>query len=79
MDKRLELLIKYYNRAEDIMAYIQSDPILYSIRDDVVDTLCSAVIGMLGVKNGFSVIPEKPMEDNKRILLQMVYSNLRIK
>lgn len=79
MDKRLELLSKYYSKTEDIKAYIHSDPTLYSIRDDVVDALCLAVIGMLGIKNGFSAIPEKPMEDNKGILMQMVYPNFREK
>lgn len=46
------------------------------MKDDVIDALCLAVIGMLGTKNGFATIPKKPMKDSKGILMQMVYPNL---
>lgn len=76
MSKRLELLSKYYYRTEDIKVHIYSNPTLYGMKDDVVDALCLAVIGMLGIGNGFGAIPNRPMRDNRGILMQMIYPNI---
>lgn len=72
--KRLELLSRYYKETEEIASLVFSDKKLSRIADDVIDALCLAVSGMIGIRNGFKSIPENPMKDNKGITMQMVYS-----
>lgn len=74
MQKRFEVLSRYYNKTEDIKALIYADLRLSRIKDDVIDSLCLAVTGMLGINNGFKTIPEKPMKDRRGIVMQMVYA-----
>lgn len=76
MNKRLDLLSKYYDKTEEIKSIIFSNPTLKNMKDDIVDALCLAVIGKLGLENGFKTIPENPMKDNKNIIMQMVYADL---
>lgn len=74
IEKRLDLLSKYYDRTDEIRELIHSDIKLKWFKDDVIDALCLAVTGMLGFENGFKTIPEDPIEDSMRILMQMVYA-----
>lgn len=74
IEKRLNLLSKYYEKTKEIKTLIYSEPGLKTIKDDVIDALCLAVIGMLGFKNGFKTILENPMKDSREILMQIVYS-----
>jgi predicted RNase H-like nuclease len=73
IDKRLELLSRYYNRTDEIRELVYSDS-FKKYKDDVIDALCLAVTGMLGYENGYKTIPENPMEDRMGILMQMVYA-----
>jgi len=73
--KRIELLRQYYEKTESMIAFVNKDPKLSKCMDDVVDALCLAVTGMIGVKKeGSKRIPENPMMDAKGILMQMVYA-----
>lgn len=73
MEKRLNLLSKYYKKTEEIKTLIFSKSGLKTIKDDAIDALCLAVTGMLGFKNGFKTIPENPVKDSREILMQIVY------
>lgn len=74
IQKRLDLLEKYYDKTREIENMIFSDSKLSKIKDDVIDALCLAVVGRLGIKNGFKTLPENPMKDDRGIEMQMVYS-----
>lgn len=77
-ERRLDLLNKYYKKTREIKHLIYSDPKLKYIKDDVIDALCLAIIGMLGYKSGFNTIPENPMKDSRGIFMQMIYpANIR--
>nr|WP_242987708.1 DUF429 domain-containing protein [Anaerobacterium chartisolvens] len=69
---RFTVLEQYYDRAADFVQYIHGHPRLSKISEDCIDALCLAVTGMLGIKNGFRTVPEKPMCDSRGILMQMV-------
>lgn len=56
------------------MDYISEHPKLGKIKEDCIDALCLAVTGMLGLKNGFRSIPEKPALDSRGLAMQMVYA-----
>lgn len=75
MEKRLEILSKYYEKTADIKDLIYSDTKLKGIKDDVIDALCLAITGMCGYKNGFKTIPQNPMKDSRGIIMQMVYTD----
>lgn len=77
MEKRILLLNQYYDKTEEIVKYMLMDSNLCKIAYDVIDALCLAVTGMIGVKNGFSTIPAKPMKDSRGITMQMVYAEPR--
>jgi predicted RNase H-like nuclease len=74
MEKRLDILSKYYEKTVEIKDLIYSDTKLKGIKDDVIDALCLAITGMRGYKNGFKTIPQNPMKDSRGILMQMVYT-----
>ncbi|WP_419762031.1 hypothetical protein [Clostridium beijerinckii] len=44
--------------------------------DDVIDALCLAITGVIGLENGFETILEVPMDDKRGIKMQMVYGKL---
>lgn len=72
--KRIELLSRYYDKTEDIVTYTTNDHKLKNCLDDVIDALCLAVTGMVGIENGLISIPENPMMDQMGIMMQMVYA-----
>lgn len=74
MERRLELLSRYYEKTGEIKELLYSDDKLKSIKNDIIDALCLAITGMLGYKNGFKTIPENPMKDGRGIFMQMVYA-----
>jgi predicted RNase H-like nuclease len=71
--KRIELLRRYYDKTEELIAVASGDQKLKKFMDDVVDALCLAVTGMVGLENGLKRIPENPMLDRAGMLMQMVY------
>ena len=59
-----------------ILAYVRNDNRLKNCLDDVIDALCLAVTGMLGLENGLISIPENPMLDKQGIMMKMVYAEI---
>lgn len=41
--------------------------------DNVIDVLCLAITGVIGLENGSETISEVPMDDKRGIKMQMVY------
>lgn len=72
--KRIELLSRYYEKTEELIAYVSGHDQLKTMMDDVMDAFCLAVTGMLSLEKGLKRIPESPMEDKWGILMQMVYA-----
>ncbi len=74
--KRLELLKRYYGESDlVIQKYLKDVPARKKI-DDVIDALCLAIIGAIGLKNKFETIPKEPMEDSRGIKMQMIYGKI---
>jgi len=71
--KRLEILRKYYPGVSEVVEKFLADVPYRKKIDDVIDALCLAITGMLGMENGFMTIPENPMMDKQGILMQMYY------
>nr|WP_242865979.1 DUF429 domain-containing protein [Desnuesiella massiliensis] len=75
MERRLEVLSRYYEKTYEIREVLYSDEKLKGIKDDIIDALCLAITGMLGYKNGFKTIPQNPMKDSRGLFMQMVYAD----
>ncbi|WP_034869687.1 DUF429 domain-containing protein [Clostridium lundense] len=75
MERRLEVLSRYYEKTDEIREVLYSDDKLKGIKDDIIDALCLSITGMLGYKNGFKTIPQNPMKDSKGLFMQMVYAD----
>ncbi|MTV48280.1 DUF429 domain-containing protein [Heliobacillus mobilis] len=71
-EKRLSLLKGYYDKTSRVEKIMNEDPRLRKMKDDVIDALCLAVTGMLGMKYGLKTIPEKPTHDRRCIPMQIV-------
>ena len=74
--KRLGILQKYYNNSDLVINKFLTEVPARKKIDDVIDALCLAITGVIGLKNGFKTIPETPMEDKRGIKMQMVYGKL---
>ncbi|KJS18746.1 MAG: hypothetical protein VR72_21245 [Clostridiaceae bacterium BRH_c20a] len=72
--KRLEILRNYYSKSDQVVEKFLADVPFRKKTDDVIDALCLAVIGKIIFEKGLKTIPEKPMMDDKGILMQMVYA-----
>lgn len=72
---RMRVLEQYYDQTPEFIDYISGHTQLGKIMEDCIDALCLAVTGMLGLKNGFRSIPEKPAVDCRGLVMQMVYAN----
>lgn len=73
--KRLEILTRYYPEANKVVDKFLTDVPYRKKIDDVVDALCLAVTGKLILEKGLKTIPENPMMDSMRLLMQMVYAD----
>lgn len=74
--KRLEVLKKYYSKSDlVIQKYLKDVPSRKKI-DDVIDALCLAVMGTIGLENKFETIPKEPMEDKRGIKMQMIFGKI---
>lgn len=72
--KRLRILRKHYPEADQVVENFLADVPFRKKTDDVIDALCLAVMGEKILEKGLKTIPEKPMMDDKGILMQMVYA-----
>lgn len=78
VQKRVEVLNQYYPESFSVVEQFQrtAPTALCSKLDNVIDALALAVVGSVGIKNGFRTIPQVPMEDSTGIKMQVVYANL---
>ncbi len=77
MTKRLAILNKYYSKSHELLQDFKVNyPALSSKTDDILDALSLALIGAMGIKNGYHTIPSIPSEDVKAIQMQIVGANL---
>lgn len=65
---------RYYPSAREVVEKFLADVPFRKKIDDVIDALCLAVTGMLGLENGLKTIPENPRIDEQGILMQIVYA-----
>lgn len=72
---RVDVLEEFYDRTEDFLSYISSHPILKNNLVDCVDALCLAISGLLGLNNGFSIIPSNPSKDARGLFMEIIYGN----
>jgi len=73
---RIGILRKHLNNIDDLIEKISHDPVLKNHLDDVLDAVCLAIIGDMGVRNGFCTIPKDPQKDQKGLLMQIVYAEV---
>lgn len=77
MTKRLSLLEQYYPKSCELLNFFKMRyPTLASKYDDLLDALVLAVVGAIGLTNGFHTIPSIPSEDGKAIKMQIIGANL---
>jgi len=78
VQKRMEALSKYYPESYAVVEQFQkiSHLTMSSKLDHVIDALALAVIGVLGTKNGFFTIPTVPMEDSRKIKMQIMAAKI---
>jgi len=71
---RLEVLSRYYPESYSVIECFQkiAPSSLTSKLDDVLDALVLAVIGAIGLKSGFTTLPEEPQKDSTGIYMQIV-------
>lgn len=71
---RLDVLRRYYPNANQVIEKFLKDVPYRKKTDDVIDALCLAVIGKEMLAKGAKTIPEEPAQDNRGIVMQMVYA-----
>ena len=75
-EARISILRKYLFNIDNKINEISCDKTLKRCLDDVLDAICLAVIGKIGVNSGFITIPKEPMRDKTGLLMQIVYSEV---
>lgn len=73
--KRIAALSNYYSDTGKVIEKYKNDTSSKVKLDDAIDALCLAVMGIKGIENGFSTIPDLPMEDSKGIKMQIVFAS----
>lgn len=74
--KRIDILSKYYKDTDKVVSKFLNDVKSRKKIDDVLDALCLAVNGALGLENGFGCILEDPMEDINGLKMNMYYGKI---
>ena len=69
---RLALLSEYYEESHEVVEQFQKNPGSASKTDDVIDALVLSVIGILGLRFGFTTLPEEPRKDAKGLYMQII-------
>ncbi|MCX7749211.1 MAG: DUF429 domain-containing protein [Clostridia bacterium] len=75
IEARIKILKAYFpNVREVIDTYLKQNKFRKKI-DDVVDALCLAVVGQLGLEQGFKTIPDIPFKDRTGLNMQITVIN----
>ena len=65
------MLNEYYPHSQNVIdKYISDRPSRAKV-DDVIDAMCLAVVGKIGLDNGLKIVPDVPMLDSRGIKMQM--------
>lgn len=73
--ERQTLLSHYFQNAEKAMREVLAQ-YPKQLADDFIDAMVLAVIGQIGMLNGFVTIPEYPQEDSRGLPMEIVYSKI---
>lgn len=74
--RRIDLLQKYYSPSADVIrSFLNAVPGRKKI-DDVLDALCLAVIGKLGLINGYKTVPGSPCKDSTGLNMQIIIADI---
>lgn len=74
--KRISLLKQYIHNLDMVLERHNSDVRLKGRLNDIIDALCLAVIGSIGMTNGFLSIPDTPSTDSRNIKMQIVFAEV---
>lgn len=73
---RISLLRHHIAGLDDFLTKASGDAVVKNRLDDILDALCLAVIGKLGLVNGFRTLPDLPPTDSKGLKMQIVGSRV---
>ena len=76
-NRRIDILSRYYEDTDKVVSKFLNDVKSRKKIDDVLDALCLAINGILGLENGFGCILENPMEDINGLKMNMHYGKTR--
>jgi len=77
INARISLLRRYTQDLDRTLEDIIRLPGMKERLDDIIDAVCLAVAGNLGMLNGFLSIPESPETDSKELKMQIVYAEMK--
>lgn len=75
--ERMHILKGYFKEAPSVMETYVKQNKSRKKTDDVVDALCLAVVGRLGLAYGFKTLPDLPCKDNTGLNMQITVFNLQ--
>ena len=76
LEARLSLLRQHTQNIDRLLDDMKREPFMKQRLDDIIDAICLAVIGNLGMTNKFLYIPENPTNDNMGLKMQIVYAEV---
>lgn len=74
--QRLEILKQYYPQAQLVIDSFLSQSKSRKKIDDVIDALCLALVGKLGLSSGFCTVPDMPQRDATGLKMQIVMADI---
>ena len=75
--ERINVLKFLYAQTEKIIeSAINSFKKKDVVTDDIIDALCLAVTGLIGLERGFATIPQVPEKDSHGLDMQMIYCDI---
>lgn len=77
-NKRIELLMKYYPYTNDVIEKFFKDGGTRGNLNDLLDALCLAVVGKIGLDGSFITIPEQPHQDSRGLFMQVIVADITI-
>jgi len=76
-DARVAILRQHTQNIDQLLEELARQPGMKKRMDDILDAICLAVIGDLGMKHGFRTIPESPATDSRGLKMQIVYATMK--
>jgi predicted RNase H-like nuclease len=74
-DERVEVLSKQYKHSKEIVDFALNKYLRKEVaRDDILDALCLAVNGCIGLRRGFEYIPSSSEVDSQGLEMKITYA-----